>query len=53
MANNDVKVYVQVKADFREDDIMLPREILWEDGHKYEIDQVTEIRQASAMKSSG
>ena len=26
------KVYVQVKVDFREDGVMLPREIIWEDG---------------------
>ena len=31
------KVYVAVKADFREDGVMLPREITWEDGRKYEI----------------
>ncbi len=47
------KVYVAVKADFREDGVMLPREITWEDGHKYEIDRVTDIRQAAAMKAGG
>ena len=47
------KVYVAVKADFREDGVMLPREITWEDGRKYEIDRVTDIRQAAAMKAGG
>lgn len=47
------KVYVAVQAAFREDGIMLPREITWEDGVKYEIDRVTEIRQAPAMKAGG
>lgn len=47
------KVYVAVKADFREDGIMLPREITWEDGHRYEIDRVTDIRQAAAMRAGG
>lgn len=47
------KVYVAVKADFREDGLMLPREITWEDGNKYEIDRVTDIRQAAAMKAGG
>ena len=47
------KVYVAVKADFREDGVMLPREITWEDGHKYEIDRVMDIRQAAAMKAGG
>ena len=47
------KVYVAVSADFREGGIMLPREITWEDGRKYEIDRVTDIRQAAAMKAGG
>lgn len=45
------KVYVAVKADFREDGIMLPREITWEFGKKYEIDRVSDIRQAPALKA--
>ncbi len=47
------KVYVAVKADFTEDGTMLPREITWEDGTKYEIDRITDIRQAAAMKAGG
>ena len=47
------KVYVAVNADFRDDGIMLPREITWEDGRKYEIDRVTDIRQSAAMKAGG
>ena len=47
------KVYVQVNVQFREDGIMLPREIIWEDGVRYEIDRVTDIRQAAAMKAGG
>ena len=47
------KVYVAVKADFNEEGIMLPREITWEDGMKYEIDRVLDIRQAAAMKAGG
>lgn len=48
-----LKVYVQVKVDFREDGVMLPREIIWEDGVTYEIDRVVDIRQAAAMKAGG
>ena len=48
-----LKVYVAVKADFREDGLMLPEEITWEDGEKYIIDRVTDIRQAAAMKAGG
>lgn len=47
------KVYVAVKADFNEEGLMLPREIIWEDGMKYEIDRVLDIRQAAAMKAGG
>ena len=47
------KVYVQVKVDFREDGVMLPREIIWEDGVTYEIDKVLQITQAAAMRAGG
>lgn len=40
------KVYVAVRAEFTEDGTMLPREITWEDGEKYEIDRVSQICQA-------
>ena len=50
---NNIKVYVAVKADFREDGIMLPRVITWENGNKYEIDRILDIRQAAAMKAGG
>lgn len=47
------KVYVSVKADFAEDGTIFPREITWEDGEKFEIDRVIDIRQAAAMKAGG
>lgn len=53
MADKNLKVYVQVKVDFREDGIMLPRRITWEDGREYEIDRVVDIRQAAAMRAGG
>jgi len=49
----NLKVYVSVRVDFRDDGIMLPREITWEDGTKYEVDRVLDIRQAPAMKAGG
>ena len=52
-AENRVKVYVQVRVDFREDGVKLPRGIIWEDGREYEIDRVTDIRQAAAMRAGG
>ena len=47
------KVYVAVKADFSEEGLMLPREITWEDGKKFEIDRIIDIRQAPALKAGG
>lgn len=50
---NNIKVYVAVKADFREDGIMFPRVITWENGDKYVIDRILDIRQTAAMKAGG
>ena len=49
----DAKVYVQVNADFNADGVMLPRVLIWEDGEKYLIDRVVDIRQAAARKAGG
>ena len=51
MDGKPLKVYVGVKADFRKDGIMIPREITWEDGRKFEIDSVIDIRQAAALRA--
>ena len=53
MDANPIKVYVDVRVDFRADGIMLPRKITWEDGREYEIDRVSDIRQAAAAKAGG
>ena len=53
MKENTVKVYVPVDVQFRSDGVMLPRMITWEDGTKYEIDRVSDIRQAAAMRAGG
>lgn len=44
---------VAVKADFAADGTMFPRFITWEDGEKYEIDHVSDIRQTPALKAGG
>ena len=51
--SNTTKVYVSVNVEFTESGIMLPRVITWEDGRKFDIDRVTDIRQAAAMKAGG
>ena len=50
---NRLKVYVPVEVQFRSDGVMLPRMITWADGTNYEIDRVTDIRQAAAMRAGG
>ena len=47
------KVYVAVRADFAEDGTLHPRVITWEDGEKFAIDKIVDIRQAAAMKAGG
>lgn len=50
---NDRKVYVDVTARFDSDGVMVPLNITWENGKVFEIDRVTDIRQAAAMKAGG
>ena len=52
-AGKAVKVYVPVAVWFDEQGRMLPSIILWEDGRKYEIERVTDIRPAPAMRAGG
>ena len=50
---SDIKVYVDVNVAFRSDGVMLPKEIIWEDGTRYEIDRVKQIDQAAARRAGG
>ena len=50
---NPIKVYVPVIASFDFDGKIIPMELTWEDGHKYHIDSVLDVRQASAAKAGG
>ena len=50
---NHKMVYVEVTASFRADGLLLPHEIVWEDGHHYEIDRVSDIRQSASAKVGG
>ena len=50
---NHKKVYVEVTASFRADGLLLPHEMVWEDGHHYEIDRVSDIRQSASAKVGG
>lgn len=45
------KVYVAVVAQFDEDGTVRPLEVTWEDGRRFEIDRITDVRQAPALKA--
>lgn len=47
------RVYVDVKAAFNASGKLMPIEIKWIDGKVFEIDKVSDIRQAAAMKAGG
>ena len=47
------KKYVGVNADFTPDGQRLPRAILWEDGRKFEIDRILDIKRAASLKAGG
>ena len=47
------RVYVDVKAAFKAAGSLIPLEIKWVDGEIFEIDKVTDVRQAAAMKAGG
>lgn len=47
------KVYVEVIVKFKIDGTMRPLSIIWEDGHKYEVQKVTDIRPAASLKAGG
>ncbi len=49
----NIKVYVKVGVIFREDGMMLPRSLTWEDGRRYAIDRVLAVRPAYAERAGG
>ena len=48
-----MKQYVSVTARFDEDGNLLPINIVWEDGRKFPIDKVTDVRYAASLKAGG
>ncbi len=48
-----MKRYVTVTAIFDEDGNLLPLSITWEDGRKFPIDKVSDIRYAASLKAGG
>ena len=48
-----VREYVDVNVDFDKNGRMLPKTLIWEDGHRYEIDKIRAIQPAPALKAGG
>jgi len=47
------RVYVEVNARFNAAGSLIPINLIWIDGKVFEIDKVTDVRQAAAMKAGG
>ena len=47
------RVYVEVNARFNATGNLIPIDLRWVDGTVFEIDKVTEVRQAAALKAGG
>lgn len=47
------KVYVSVEARFEPDGRIIPTSVTWEDGHRYDIDRILDIRRAASLKAGG
>lgn len=50
---NENKVYVRVAALFQPDGKLQPVSFWWEDGRRYSIDRVTDVRRAASTKAGG
>jgi hypothetical protein len=50
---NENKVYVEVNVDYMPDGEILPRSFVWEDGSRYSVDKVLDIRPAASLKAGG
>jgi len=46
------RVYVETLVRYAKDGTMIPAEIWWEDGHRYEIDRVLDVRRAASQAGS-
>jgi hypothetical protein len=49
----EYKIYVEVNEDRQADGQVLPRSFVWEDGSRYEIDRVKDVRPAASLKAGG
>lgn len=51
--SNQFKVFVSVTADFDTDGNITPLSFVWEDGHRYSVDRVLDVRTVASLKAGG
>lgn len=47
------KIYVDTIVKFNKNGNMIPLAIIWEDGARYDIEKVTDARNAASLKAGG
>ena len=53
LLKNEYKVYVTVIEKREADGRLIPLMLFWEDGEKYRIDEVLDVRRAASLKAGG
>lgn len=48
-----MKQYISVTATFDRDGNIIPLYVNWDDGRRFEIDRVTDVRYAASLKAGG
>ena len=51
--DSDDKVYVDVNEDRLKDGRLLPRSFVWENGVRYRVDKIIDVRPAASLKAGG
>lgn len=47
------KVFVDVIVKYTKDGVKLPLSVIWEDGRRFDVDKVLDIRRAASLKAGG
>lgn len=53
MESTKYKIYVSVEIRIDVDGRVIPLAIIWEDGHRFEIDKILDVRYAASRKAGG
>lgn len=53
MERNDYKIYVEVELTITKEGKTIPNAIIWENGDKFIIDKILDVRAAASQKAGG